>query len=225
MKLLSTKTLSSNIKDHLTKIGTSVVEHPLIEIHPLHLNNHKIQSMLIFTSQNAVMLANKNNALKNKIIGKKSFCVGEKTRELLEKFDYNVIEMKENANELAHFLVEKYNKNSFSFFCGRKRRYEIESLFKKNNITIEIHELYDTLFINKKFKSHFDGIIFFSPSSVLSFFENNKWPKDSHGFCIGKSTAETLKKYTTNYSEAKHPNEDQLLQTIINYFSKHYVKK
>ena len=86
MRLLSTKTLSPKIKDHLTKIGTSVVEHPLIEIHPLHLTNHKIQSMLIFTSQNAVRLANKNNTLKNKIIGKKSFCVGEKTRELLEKF-------------------------------------------------------------------------------------------------------------------------------------------
>ena len=225
MKLISTKTLSSKMKGHLTKIGTSVVEHPLIEIHPLHLTNHKIQSMLIFTSQNAVRLANKNNTLKNKIIGKKSFCVGEKTRELLEKFGFKVIEMKENANDLANFLVEKYNKNSFSFFCGRKRRSEIESLFKKNNITIEIHELYDTLFINKKFKSSFDGIIFFSPSAVLSFFENNKWPKDSHGFCIGKSTAETLKKYTTNYSEAKYPNENQLLQTIINHFSKRYVKK
>ena len=225
MRLLSTKTLSPITKDHLAKIGTSIVEYPLIKIQPLYLSNQKIQSMLIFTSQNAVRLANKNNALKNKIIGKKSFCVGEKTRELLEKFGYSVIGMKENADELAHFLVEKYNNNSFSFFCGRKRRSEIESLFKKNNMTIEIHELYDTLFINKKFKSSYDGIIFFSPSAVLSFFEKNKWPKDSHGFCIGKSTAETLKKYTTNYSEAKHPNEDQLLQTIINYFSKHYVKK
>ena len=108
MRLLSTKPLSTSIKDHLAKIGTSVVEYPLIEIQPLYLTNQKIQSMLIFTSQNAVRLANKNNALKNKIIGKKSFCVGEKTRELLEKFDYNVIEMKENAKELAHFLVEKY---------------------------------------------------------------------------------------------------------------------
>ena len=225
MRLLSTKTLSPRIKDHLTKIGTSIVEYPLIKIQPLHLTNQKIQSMLIFTSQNAVILANKNNALKNKIIGKKSFCVGEKTRKLLEKFDFKVIEMRENANDLAHFLVEKYNKNSFSFFCRRKRRSEIESLFKIKNMNIEIHELYDTLFINKKIKGLFVGIIFFSPSAVLSFFENNKWPKDSHGFCIGKSTAETLKKYTTNYSEAKHPNEDQLLQTIINYFSKHYVKK
>ena len=225
MRLLSTKTLSPSIKDHLAKIGTSIVEYPLIKIQPLYITNQKIQPMLIFTSQNAVRLVNKNNTLKNKIVGKKSFCVGEKTRELLEKFGFKVIEMKENANELAHFLVEKYNKNSFSFFCGRKRRSEIESLFKKNNITIEIHELYDTLLINKKFKSSYDGIIFFSPSAVLSFFENNNWPNDSHGFCIGKSTAETLKKYTTNFSEAKHPNEDQLLQTIINYFSKHYVKK
>ena len=54
--------------------------------------------MLIFTSQNAVRLANKNNALKNKIIGKKSFCVGQKTRELLEKFGFKVIQMRENAD-------------------------------------------------------------------------------------------------------------------------------
>ena len=225
MRLLSTKTLSPRIKDHLTKIGTSIVEYPLIKIKPLHLTNQKIQSMLIFTSQNAVILANKNNALKNKIIGKKSFCVGEKTRKLLEKFGFKVIEMRENANDLAHFLVEKYNKNSFSFFFGKKRRSEIESLFKIKNMNVEIHELYDTLFINKKIKGPFDGIIFFSPSAVLSFFENNKWPKDCHGFCIGKSTAETLKKFTTKYSEAKHPNEDQLSLTIINYFSNYYVKK
>ena len=63
MKLLSTKTLSTSIKYHLAKIGTSVVEYPLIEIQPLNLTNRKIQSMLIFTSQNAVRLANKNNAL------------------------------------------------------------------------------------------------------------------------------------------------------------------
>ena len=113
MRLLSTKTLSPSIKDHLAKIGTSIVEYPLIKIQPLYLTNQKIQPMLIFTSQNAVRLVNKNNTLKNKIAGKKSFCVGEKTRELLKKFGFKVIEMKENANELAHFLVEKYNKNSW----------------------------------------------------------------------------------------------------------------
>ena len=88
-----------------------------------------------------------------------------------------------------------------------------KKIFEKQQEIVELKAQIEV--INKKFKNPYDGIIFFSPSAVLSFFENNKWPKDSHGFCIGKSTAETLKKYTTNYSEAKHPNEDQLLQTII----------
>ena len=225
MRLLSTKILSPNIKSRLIQNGISVTEYSLIKIKPLILSNYNIQPTLIFTSQNAVKLAYESIKIKNKIIGKKSFCVGLKTKTLLEKLGQQVVEMRDNANDLADFLNKNYKKKSFSFFCGRKRRPEIEYLFKQNNITIEIHELYDTLFFSKRFKNHFDGIIFFSPSAVLSFFEKNKWPKDSHGFCIGKSTGETLGQFTSEYSQAKHPNEDKLLLAILNFFSIHHVKK
>ena len=66
MRLLSTKILSPVTKDHLAKIGTSIVEYPLIEIQPLYLTNQKIQSMLIFTSQNAVRLEKNHFALVKK---------------------------------------------------------------------------------------------------------------------------------------------------------------
>ncbi len=225
MRLLATKLLSTNFKEALIKNGITLIEFPLIKINPIELYNHNVQSNLIFTSQNAVKIAFESDKIKLKISGKKYFCVGEKTKAILEEMGQKVIKMKENARDLASFLVEEYNSHSFSFFCGKRRRTEIESLFIKNNKVLQIHELYDTIFTSKSFKTEFDGIIFFSPSAVLSFFTKNSWSNYTHGFCIGPTTGETLSNFTTNYSLAKHPNENELLLSINEYFSRFYAKK
>tara|TARA_A100001011_G_scaffold212328_1_gene220533 strand:- start:32437 stop:33114 length:678 start_codon:yes stop_codon:yes gene_type:complete len=225
MRLLATKLLSTNFKEALIKKGITLIEFPLIKITPIELKNYNVQSNLIFTSQNAVKIAFESDQIKLKIRGKKYFCVGEKTKAILEEMGQKVIKMKENAEDLANCLIKEYNSQSFSFFCGKRRRTEIEFLFIKNKKVLQIHELYDTIFTSKFFKKEFDGILFFSPSAVLSFFAENSWSNYTHGFCIGASTGETLSKFTTNYSLAKHPNENQLLLSINKYYSRFYDKK
>jgi uroporphyrinogen-III synthase len=42
----------------------------------------------------------------------------------------------------------------------------------------------------------------------------------AHGFCIGSTTANTLKEYTNNYSTAKKTSENHLLLSILNYYNK-----
>jgi len=225
MRLLATKLLSPNFKTRLIQYGMSLVEYPLIQIDPLPQDYLSIQSNLIFTSQNAVKLAFKSSEIREQIQSQNCFCVGEKTKLLLEENGQKVIKMHQNASDLAHFLVKNYKNESFSFFCGKRRRPEIELFFKQNQIAIETHELYDTSFTAKTFKNQFDGILFFSPSAVLSFFTKNTWPERSHGFCIGSSTAEALRTYTSNYSQAVHPNENQLFLAIHQYYTQHYAKK
>ena len=59
---------------------------------------------------------------------------------------------------------------------------------------------------------------FFSPSAVSSYFTKNTWPENAHGFCIGSSTSKTLSQFTSNFSKAKNPTENQLLHTIHKYY-------
>ena len=218
MRLLSTKIVSSHFKDELIKIGISIIEYPIIKIDPLYIKIDHVRSILIFTSQNAVKIVFESSEIVKKIKNKKCFCVGQKTKLLLNKKGINVIKMFESAADLARFLVKNHKKDSFSFFCGRQRRSEIETSLNQCKMDLDIHEVYKTTYTSKYFENCFDGILFFSPSAVSSYFIKNTWPESAHGFCIGSSTSKTLSKFTSNFSTAKNPTENQLLNIIHKYY-------
>ena len=218
MRLLGTKKLSLYLKDLLIKNKFSLVEHSFIHIKPISDQIRIANENLIFTSQNAVKIAFSNSKIKHLLEGKKYFCVGEKTKCILEENGQKVTKKAQNSAELAHFLEKNYKNEAFSFLCGKRRRSEIESFFYTNNSNSEVVEIYDTLLTPKTFNSKFDGILFFSPSAVLSFFQTNLWSPKAHGFCIGKTTASALENYTKNFSIAKEPNEMEVFLSIYNYY-------
>lgn len=218
MRLLGTKKLSIYLRDLLIKNQFSLVEHSFIQIKPLSVQIRITNENLIFTSQNAVKIAFSNSKIKPLLEGKKYFCVGEKTKCILEENGQRVTKKAQNSAELAHFLEKNYKNEAFSFLCGKRRRSEIESFFYSNNSNSEVIEIYDTLLTPKTFNSKFDGILFFSPSAVLSFFQTNLWSPKAHGFCIGKTTAYALENYTKNFSIAKEPNEMEVFLSIYNYY-------
>lgn len=218
MRLLGTKKLSIYLRDLLIKNQFSLVEHSFIQIKPLSVQIRITNENLIFTSQNAVKIAFSNSKIKPLLEGKKYFCVGEKTKCILEENGQKVTKKAQNSAELAHFLEKNYKNEAFSFLCGKRRRLEIESFFYTNNSNSEVVEIYDTLLTPKTFNSKFDGILFFSPSAVLSFFQTNLWNPKAHGFCIGKTTASALENYTKNFSIAKEPNEMEVFLSIYNYY-------
>ena len=225
MRLLATKKLSPSLKDRLVQHGFSLVEYSFIEIKPLTVQIKSTFDHLIFTSQNAVKIAFSHPEIKSQLREKKYFCVGEKTKSLLEENGQKVIKMTQNSSELAHFLVKNFKNEAFSFFCGKRRRSEIESFFLKNNTPLEIHQLSDTLLTPYKIENTFDGVLFFSPSAVESYFELNTWHPNTQGFCIGKTTASALQKYTSKYQIAKQPNEAQLLLSLRNYYTQDHAQK
>ena len=225
MRLLATKIITHQLKDRLIQNGYSLEEYPFIKTIPIEIKKYKLNKCLIFTSQNAVKYALNNDYLKQQFKDKKCFCVGEKTKSILENNGLKVIKMSDNSAELAFIISEKHKKDNFSFFCGNQRRAEIEAVLKKTKITLDIHEIYNTLSNSKSIKTQFDGILFFSPSAVKSYFESNDWNSYSHGFCIGTSTAEILKRHTKKYSIAKSPSESQLLLSILNYETQQHAQK
>src|SRR5690554_4711644 len=174
--VLSTKRLKSNQRSLLLQAGVSLVEYNAINIEFLSFEVPVNVKKAIFTSQNAV-----ENVLNQNIHITECFCVGEKTKELLEKKGQKVVMMKEYATELAAYLVENHKEDSFHFFCGNIRSNEIPTRLKENNV-------------------NFNAILFYSPSGIRSFCkaQNNKKYENSIFVCIGTTTAAEAENYSEN---------------------------
>ncbi len=199
--ILSTKKLSPSQKGLITNAGISLVEYNAIKIEFIPFEIPSTIENVIFTSQNAI------NAVMSYELGVMNcFCVGEKTKSLLEENGLKVIKMTQYASELANYLAKNQKNDSFHFFCGNIRSDEIPSKLKENNIFFEEIEVYKTTLNPKKFERQFDAILFFSPSGVKSFCEANRNEKDeipvfvgmTKAICIGTTTASEAKKYTEN---------------------------
>ena len=221
MKLLSTKIVSKKFKDLLIKNNYQIVEKSFIKILPfICKSNISISKNIIFTSKNAVKIILKNSVIKNKLVNKNIYCVGKSTAELIKKNNLNLIKSEDNSKNLSKFILANFknSKNSFTYFSGKKRIRELENNLKKNNINIIVHEVYDTLLTPIKINDLYDGVIFYSPSAVKSFFKGNNSLNNTYGFCIGNTTAKELSNYSNRFSVAKSNSEENMLESINKYF-------
>lgn len=211
--LLSTKKLKENQRSLLLNANVSLVEYDAIKIDFVQFEVPSNIENAIFTSQNAVKAVMEDLGMLN------CFCVGEKTKQLLEENGQKVIKMVEYASELADYLVEKYRNDSFHFFCGNIRSDEISSKFEENKIVLKEIEVYKTTLNPKKFQRHFDAILFFSPSGVKSFVSENKIG-NSIAVCIGNTTASEAKKHTENVVIANATTVESVIAKAVNSLKK-----
>lgn len=161
-----------------------------IEFLPFEMSDHL--ENVIFTSQNAVeAVFTKNPGIR---FGR-CFCVGEKTRALLEHYDQLVIKTTEYAAELSKYLIENHVGDAFQFFCGNIRSDEIPSQLTENNIDFKEITVYKTTLNPKKFGRNFDAAMFFSPSGVRSYFSLNDSNSVKKAVCIGTTTAAELQNH------------------------------
>ena len=193
-----------------------MVEADFIQIKSHKINISSNYDFLIFTSQNAVLsvLENENHPiLKSKI----SFCVGVKTRQLLEENGFQVEQSFDYAEELVEYLLIYHSDKKFTFFSGNLRRDTIPNAFQKNNIIFEEIEVYQTHLTPHKIDNQVDGILFFSPSAVQSYVKENTITNEIC-FCIGTTTAAELT--TNNRIIANLPTVENVIIQCINYFNK-----
>ncbi|KQC30493.1 uroporphyrinogen-III synthase [Flagellimonas eckloniae] len=216
---LSTKILSPSQKELFLNSGLGLVEYNALKIEfldtliPLHYQNY------IFTSKNAVK-AFLNHSKKTDHSNCNAFCVGEKTKTILEENDIKIIKTTENASDLADFIVKNHKNDEFLFLCGNMRREELPEILSKNNIRYAEVEVYKTHLEIRKFNRSFDGILFFSPSGFKSYAQENSILK-SMAFCIGSTTAAEAKKYTDQIIIANKPTVENVLVQAIKHFKKY----
>jgi len=166
MQILSTKTLTNAQRELLSPY--KVVEKSLIAIE--FGQGFCVEESLehvVFTSANAVKSVfgvHKNNPE----LFKNIYCVGLKTKSLLESYGLDVLELAENALELAEILVTK-EIQQVHFFCGNLRNNDLPTIMAENGVLVTEYMVYQTKLIKHTFKEMFDAILFFSPSGVNSY--------------------------------------------------------
>jgi uroporphyrinogen-III synthase len=124
ISILSTKILLGHQKQVLLDAGFSVTEGNFIDTKHLDFELPTPPlgvGGLIFTSQNAaqsVLLHPQCEELKSKNV----FCVGMKTKTLLEENGFKVAVYVDYASDLAEIITLIYAKESFTFLSGNLRK-------------------------------------------------------------------------------------------------------
>lgn len=215
--VLSTKRLKENQRLLLLNAGLSLVEYNAIQIDAVPFHLPSPVGNAIFTSQNAVEIV----LAPEPEIGN-CFCVGEKTKALLEENGQNVVFMAEYATELADYLVARHKADSFHFFCGNIRSDEIPVRLTENDIAYREIVVYKTTLNKKRFHRDFDAVLFFSPSGVRSYFEANGSERFSSSdraetlcVCIGTTTASEAKNYSGNIVVANSTTVESVIAKAV----------
>ena len=173
----------------------------------------------IFTSSNAV------NAVE-KIVSKqtnwKIFCIEPATKKRIEKLfpGSSIVASATDAAELSKKIINEFSIKEVVFFCGNQRRDLLPTELAKHQIGVEELVVYETIETPKIVSKKYDGVLFFSPSAVRSFFARNKLEAGIPIFTIGKTTADEVKSFSNNSIVISEiPGIENLIAEVIQYFS------
>jgi uroporphyrinogen-III synthase len=212
--ILSTKKLSTLQKEVFENSGLEIIDYDAIKIELIDFKAPKKIENAIFSSKNAVTSFFSPHNIASSVF-ENAYCIGGKTKSLLAENGQKVIKMHQNASKLAHFLTNKVEKGPFYFFCGNLRRHEIPEALNEAKIGLFEVKTYQTELNPVFFEQNWDKILFFSPSGVRSFMEQNKI-KNSTAICIGNTTASEAKKYTNNIIIADSATAEGVIEKAVN---------
>jgi len=210
--ILSTKKLTPSQRGLISQLGVRFVEYDAIKITAVNFKVPNNIENAIFTSQNALRSFFNEKNLKKQTFN--CYCVGLKTKQLLEENGQKVIKMANNASELANYIANSCENEVFYHFCGNLRREEISLALNKAKIELFEVKTYETILISKKFDEKWDKILFFSPSGVESFTSENNIG-NSLAICIGETTASEAQKHTDNIIISRETTIESVLKEII----------
>ncbi|MFS4455198.1 hydroxymethylbilane synthase [Maribacter sp. 2304DJ31-5] len=166
---------------------------------------------VIFTSKNAVESLLTNSSAKD-LDFENIYCVGRKTRRLVQKRIGEVKHFENNANALANYLTDYLEGTEVTYFRGNLSLDEIPQILTGSNITVNQIEVYETKLSGQAIQDDVEGILFYSPSTVESYLKNNG--TDKVAYCIGETTANEARKHFNVVHVAKIPTAESLIDLV-----------
>lgn len=123
-----------------------------------------------------------------------------------------------NASELAKKILD-LGVGEAVFFCGNSRRDELPDILKNGNVALTELVVYETMATPVHVTKRYDGILFFSPSAIKSFFSVNKLTSKTVLFAIGETTKESLVEFKDHkIISIDQPNKEDLVRLALQYF-------
>lgn len=229
IQLLSTRPLHASVINEAYRQGIEINVQSFIEteaIQSIEVQQEIEQALLqsaviVFTSMNAVEAVAEymTEAMPDWNI----YCMGQTTQELVKKYfgEASIAGTASNATELAELITEEDYTDEVIFFCGDQRRDELPDILRGSDIEVIEIMVYHTIATPHAIKKQYNGILFFSPSAVDSFFSVNKTGKETMLFAIGNTTAAAIKKHSTSsIITSDKPGKENLVEKAIDYFIK-----
>jgi uroporphyrinogen-III synthase len=203
--------------DTLSFIDTASIRDEYLDQQVRNLGARQLTA--VFTSMNAVTAV--TGKLRDpRYVSWKVFCIGAATKELVQEHfgAASIAGTAPSAAELAAEIIQHAPAEVF-FFCGDARRDELPDKLSAAGIGVNELIVYRTTQTPYIVKTPYDGIAFFSPSAVHSFFSINATDEDAIFFAIGQTTAGAIRTYTDNpIVLSKTPEKEMLVRQIIDYF-------
>lgn len=217
-KVYSTKSLTDDqrllVNETLGIQSTDFIKISINRIKPQSVRQ-PIQNVII-TSKNSVEALLQNFSAEE-LQFDNIYCVGRRTKRLVEKRIGAVKHTEPNAKKLAEYLVEYIDGTQVTYFCSDLRLDALPNILTENNITVNEIEAYQTKYSAIKIDDSVEGVMFYSPSTVQSYRQENN--AEVIAFCIGETTAQEAKKHFKDIRIAKVPT----VESVIELVNEHYI--
>ncbi|MEX0290324.1 MAG: hydroxymethylbilane synthase [Flavobacteriaceae bacterium] len=194
----------------------------------IRISNNRISQQLLKSELEHVIITSKNAVASLLMNGdpttfkfKNIYCVGGKTKRLIERKIGKVTHVALQADQLAKYLTDHIDESKVTFFCGDQRLDDLPDTLTKNGIEVTEVKAYQTKFAPKKVDDSIRGILFFSPSAVKSYLLEND--SDKLAFCIGETTAAEARKSFKEVRVAKTTSVEAVIE-LVNDHHKNDVK-
>ncbi|MCD6013014.1 MAG: uroporphyrinogen-III synthase [Flavipsychrobacter sp.] len=226
--ILSTAELNDTLVHHAMDHGVEVDAVSFIQVKPVKDDNlldelkHMAQlpMTVVFTSANAI------NAMADVLAAGKPnwnvYCIGNATkRAVLQYFDESQVKGTAMDGALLANVIKTHGVKEVVFFCGDKRLDALPLFLFRNDIMVHEIVVYKTTETPEQVKKHYQGILFFSPNGVNSFFRINNVDPHTVLFAIGNTTAAVLKAKASNkIVVSETPSKERMVEKVIEYFHK-----
>jgi hydroxymethylbilane synthase len=213
VNIFSTKKLTH--EQHLRlNISANADSDDFIKISPNRISPivlKKSHKNVVFTSKNAVE-AVLTSCSAAELDFENIYCVGRKTRRLIKNKFGKVTHFENNAKDLANHLVEFIDGTEVTYFHGNISLDEIPKILEENNITVNAIEAYRTKLSGKSIPEEVKGIMFYSPSNVESYLNENS--ADKIAYCIGETTAKAARAHFKEVKVAKIPTVESVIDLV-----------
>ncbi|MFK7781740.1 hydroxymethylbilane synthase [Psychroserpens sp.] len=172
---------------------------------------------VIITSKNAVEALLMNFA-PQELQFQNIYCVGRRTKRLVERKIGKVKHTENNSKALAEYLVEYIEGANVTYFCSDIRLDALPSILKESNIEVNEVIAYETKYDAVKINDTVKGVMFYSPSTVQSYKQENLVKDNMIAFCIGETTAKEASKHFEEVKVAKIPTVESVIEIVNEYY-------